>query len=91
VAVVVFQTWLSMRVPGLWAALATALLGSWIATHGQSPLLQFLPWGLAGQMAIVFERWRVLPWAHVPGSLLAAAAIVALGALDFVRHPGIRV
>jgi len=90
VAVVVFQTWLSMRVPGLWAALATALLGSWMASHGQSPLLQFLPWGLAGKMGTMFERWRVLPWAHVPGNLLAAAAIVALGAVDFVRHPGIR-
>jgi hypothetical protein len=88
VAVAAFQTWLSMRVPSLWAALAAALAGSWLASHwlGGSPLIQFLPWGLAGQMAIVFERWRVLPWAYSPGSLLAAAVLVVLGTVDFVRH-----
>jgi hypothetical protein len=90
VAVAAFQTWLSMRIPGLWVALAAALLGSWMVAHGPSPLLQLLPWGLSGQMGLVFERWRVLPWPHVPGNLLAAAALVAVGALDFVRHPGIR-
>ena len=88
VAVAAFQTWLSMRVPSLWAALAAALGGSWLASHGLGgPLLvQVLPWGLAGQMAIVFERWRLLPWVCGPGSLLTASVLVILGTVDFVRH-----
>ena len=88
VGVVAFQTWLSMRVSGLWIGLAAALAGSWLTQRlvGASPLIQFLPWGLAAQSAIVFERWRILPWVQVPGGLAAAAAVVILGTLDFVRR-----
>ena len=88
VAVVAFHTWLSLRIPGLWIALATAMAGSWFTFRlvGGSALVQFLPWGLATHMAIVFERWRILPWAYVSGSLLMAMAFVALGAFDFSRH-----
>jgi hypothetical protein len=87
-APVAFHTWLSMRVPGLWIALMTALAGSWAALHlvGLSALGQALPWGLASHMAIVFERWRVLPWGQVPLSLLLAALLLALGTFDFARH-----
>jgi len=82
---VAFQTWLSLRVPGLWIGLATSLAGSWLTVRlvGTSPLIQFLPWGLAAQMSIVFERWRVLPWIYAVGSLVIAGMLVAFGALDF--------
>lgn len=88
VALVAFHTWLSMRLPGIWLALGTALAGSWFALKlvGASSLIQALPWGLAAQMSIVFERWRVLPWAQVPLSLLLAAALLFLGTFDFSRH-----
>ena len=88
VAVAAFQTWLSMRIPGLWVALAAALPGSWLAAHwvGASPLVQFLPWGMASQLANVLDRWRGLPWVYGLGSLVCAAALVALGAVDFVRR-----
>jgi hypothetical protein len=88
VAVVAFHTWLAMRIPGLWVNLGAALLGSWFTLRlvGGSVLFQFLPWGLTASMAIVFERWRVLPWAQVPGSLLLAGLLAVLGALDFTRH-----
>jgi hypothetical protein len=88
VAVVAFQTWLSMRIPGLWIGLAAALAGSWFTQRlvGGSALVQLLPWGLAAHMVIMFERWRVLPWAYAVGSLLSAGAMVALGAFDFTRR-----
>lgn len=88
VAVVAFQTWLSARIPGLWVGLGAALAGSWFTQHlvGGSALVQLLPWGLAAQMGLVFERWRVLPWIHVPGSLLSAGVLVALGAFDFTQR-----
>jgi hypothetical protein len=87
-APVAFHTWLAMRVPGLWIALATALAGSWFALHlvGVSALVQALPWGLAAHMSIVFERWRVLPWAQVPISLMLALVLLILGTFDFSRH-----
>jgi hypothetical protein len=87
-AVVAFQTWLSLRVPGLWIGLATSLAGSWLTVRlvGTSPLVQFLPWGLAAHMSIVFERWRVLPWIYGAGSLTIAGMLVALGVLDFTRR-----
>jgi len=86
-AVAAFQTWLSMRISSFWVALALALAGSWgtLRCLGGSPLIQFLPWGPAGSMVIVLERWRGLPWGYLPGNLLSAAALVALGSLDFVR------
>ena len=86
--VTAFHTWLSMRVPGIWMGLGTAILGSWLALRlaGVSSLVPVLPWGLSAQMAIVFERWRVLPWAQVPIGLLSAASLVALGSLDFSRR-----
>jgi hypothetical protein len=92
VALVAFHTWLSMRIPGIWMALVTTLAGSWLALRlvGASALVQVLPWGLAAHMAIVFERWRVLPWAQVPLSLLLAVLLLILGTLDFSRHHGSR-
>jgi hypothetical protein len=77
-----------MRFAGLWIALAAAMAGSWLTAHwvGGSALIQFLPWGMAGQLTTVFDRWRPLHWDYAPGSLLAAAAWVALGAADFVHH-----
>lgn len=86
-AVVAFQTWLAMRVPGLWMGLATALAGSWIALQlvGGSVLAQCLPWGMATQMTIIFERWRHLPWSHTLGSLLTAVLWTALGTFDFTQ------
>ena len=86
--VVAFQTWLSLRFPGLWISLTVALAGSWLAARlmGLSALVYALPWGLAAQMWIIFERWRVLPWSWVPLGLLLAALLVALGAVDFVRR-----
>lgn len=87
-ALVAFHTWLSMRIPGIWIALGTALAGSWLALRlvGVPALALVLPWGLAAHMSIVFERWRVLPWAQAPLSLLLAAVLLALGTLDFSRH-----
>lgn len=52
--------------------------------------IQFLPWGLADQMAIIFDRRRVLPWSHGLGSLVTAALLMGLGAADFGRHHGPR-
>jgi len=88
VALAAFHTWLSMRAPGHWVALAAALAGSWMTLRlaEGSPLVQFLPWGLAAQMGSIFERWRTLPWAYAFGSLAAAGALVVLGAADFSRH-----
>jgi hypothetical protein len=87
-AVVAFHTWLSMRIPGIWLSLATALAGSWFTSRlvGGTALIQCLPWGLAAHSATIFERWRHLPWALVPGSLLTAGILVVLGTLDFSRH-----
>jgi len=87
--VVAFQTWLSLRFPGLWLSLTAALAGSWLTARlvGLTALVYTLPWGVAAQMGIVFERWRVLPWSRVPLGLLLAAALVALGTLDFLRRP----
>lgn len=86
--VVAFQTWLSMRIPGLWIGLVAAIAGSWFTSQlvGGSALIQFLPWGLAAQSSIIFERWRVLPWAHAVGNLLSAGLLVGLGILDFTRR-----
>ena len=88
VPVVAFHTWLSMRIPGLWIGLTAAIAGSWFTQRlvGASVLVQLLPWGLAAHMSIMFERWRVLPWAYVPGGLLAAGVLVALGVFDFSRY-----
>lgn len=88
VAVVAFQTWLSMRVPGVWVGLAAALAGSWIALRlvGGTLLVQGLPWGMAAHMTLVFERWRHLPWSHALGSLVGAGLWMALGTLDFTRR-----
>lgn len=86
--VVAFQTWLSMRIPGLWIGLATALAGSWFTLRlvDGPALVQVLPWGLAVHSSIIFERWRVLPWAYAAGNLLSTGALVALGMLDFTRR-----
>jgi len=87
-AVVAFHTWLPLRASGIWVSLAVAIVGSWLTLRllGTSPMILALPWGLAIQMSQVFDRWRVLPWAYVPGSLLAASALTVLGTLDFSKH-----
>lgn len=87
-AVAAFQTWLAMRIPGLWIGLAAALAGSWLTQRlvDGSALIQFLPWGLAAQATLVFERWRLLPWAHALGNLASAGVLVLLGASDFTRR-----
>jgi hypothetical protein len=91
-AVIAFQTWLSMRVPGLWPAMALALAGSWLALRwvDGSLLTQFLPWSFAGHMTIAFDRRRVLPWAHGLSSLVTTALLIGLGAADFCRRHGLR-
>lgn len=88
VAVTTFQTWLSMRVPGIWVGLVIGLLGSWCALKlaGASAWSQVIPWGLAVKMASVFERWRPLPWGHVAGNLAVALLLAILGLADFVRR-----
>ncbi|MFN7958477.1 MAG: ABC transporter permease [Holophagaceae bacterium] len=85
---VAFHTWLSMRIPGIWMALAVAVAGTWLAFRlvGASSLVQALPWGLAAHMSIVFERWRDLPWTQVPMGLLLGGGLLALGTFDFTRH-----
>ncbi|MBK9797966.1 MAG: ABC transporter permease [Holophagaceae bacterium] len=87
-ALVAFHTWVSMRVSGIWMAVGIALAGSWFALRlvGTTAFIQVLPWGLAAQMSLVFERWRVLPWAQAPVSLLLAGALLILGTVDFSRH-----
>ncbi len=91
-AVVAFQTWLSMRFPSLFAALAAALAGSWLAVRWLDgpALAEWLPWGLSGQMVTIFDRHRVLPWAHSLASLAAAALLIGLGTADFGRQHGPR-
>jgi len=88
VAVACFQTWLSMRLSGLWVSLTVGLLGSWCAMKlaGVTAWSQSLPWGLGAQMATVFERWRTLPWGHVAGNLALALVLAYLGTLDFTRR-----
>jgi hypothetical protein len=88
VAIVAFQTWLSFRIPGLWAGLASAIAGTWYAQTLASAtwLVQLLPWGLAAQSPLVLERWQHLPWAFAFGNLFAAGILCALGTLDFVRQ-----
>ncbi len=90
--VVAFQTWLSLRFPGLWISLTAALAGSWLAARlvGLSSLVYALPWGVAAQMGTVFERWRMLPWSWTPLGLLLAAALVALGTVDFVHRRNVQ-
>ncbi|WP_306591446.1 ABC transporter permease [Geothrix sp. 21YS21S-4] len=87
-AIVAFHTWLSMWSPGLWLAVATAGIGSWLAVRmvGNSVAAQFLPWGLASQAMLLFERWRVLPWGYSPGALLLALGIAIGGIAHFARR-----
>jgi hypothetical protein len=86
--VVAFQTWLSMRLPGTWVACASALAGSWVALRlvDQTPLLVLLPWGLAAQTSILFERWRVLPWGQVPLAIIMGLAFTVGGIWDFANR-----
>jgi hypothetical protein len=86
--VAAFHTWLSMRVPGTWVACASALAGSWLALRlvGQTPLLALLPWGLAAQTSILFERWRLLPWGQAPLALVVGMAFAVGGFWDFTRR-----
>ncbi|HJV48862.1 MAG TPA: ABC transporter permease [Geothrix sp.] len=83
---VAFHTWLSARFTGLWVALGVALIGIWFCSQyaGQNRLIQFLPWGMASQMVVIFDRWkRHIPWELFPGSLFSGALLTLLGALDF--------
>jgi hypothetical protein len=91
-AVTALQTWFAMRVPALWAGLAVAAAGSWLALRWlEGPLLiQLLPWDLAGHAVVVFDRRQGLPWHHAWGSLAAALLVSVLGAADFRRRGGYR-
>ncbi|HEX9080941.1 MAG TPA: hypothetical protein VF768_01620, partial [Holophagaceae bacterium] len=91
-SIVAFQTWLSLRLRGIWAGLTAALAGSWICGHlgGSSGWVQALPWGLAAQFGQIFDRWRPLPWGYSTGSLLAGVVLVILGTWDFSRMPELR-
>jgi hypothetical protein len=92
VALVAFHTWLSMRFTSLWAALLSALVGIWLSLHWlHGPALsQLLPWSLAGQMVIIFDRREILPWARSLGSLALATLLAVLGFADFSRLHGPR-
>lgn len=92
ISVVAFHSWLSMRVPGFWVAIALGMAGSWFSLRlvGVSAMVQFLPWGLAAHTAIIFERWRMLPWTYTFSSLFVAGILVVLGVLDFTRHRATR-
>lgn len=87
-AVTAFHSWMSMRIPGLWFALAVAMAGSWFTLRlvGTSALVQCLPWGLAAHMSIIFDRRLSLPWPYALGSILAAGVLIAVGTFDFARH-----
>jgi len=84
-SIVAFQTWLSLRFRGIWTGLAAALTGSWVSAHltATAAWAQFLPWAMATQFGLVFDRRRPLPWVYATGSMLVAAILLALGTLDF--------
>ncbi len=88
VPVVAFHTWLSMRVPGTWVACASALVGSWVSLRlvGSTQLMVLLPWGVAAQSSILFDRWRVLPWALAGAGLAVGACLAVIGYWDFSRR-----
>jgi hypothetical protein len=89
--VVAAQTWVSSRTQNLWLGLGFAALGTWVAFrlgtgHTWGPLgASLLPWGAAAQVTVVFERWRPLSWPSALLNLLATAALVVGGTLDFHR------
>jgi hypothetical protein len=83
-----FQTWISKRFTGLGVALGSALGGTWLCARfaGKTAFLQLAPWGMTCQVIAFFDRWhRHIPWEYVPGSLLCAAIVMALGTLGFSR------
>lgn len=89
IPMVAFHTWLSARFPGIGIALITALSGTWLCTHfaGRTPILQFIPWGMASEVVAFFDRWnRHIPWELIPGSLLLTGTLAALGTRDFARN-----
>lgn len=85
VPVVVFQTWYSMRFPGLWGALAVVLVGTWACLQliGRTLWFQALPWGLNAPMALALERLVPIPWFLLPGGLAASLVWVAIGVTGF--------
>ena len=90
---VAFQTWFSMRFPGLWGALALAAIGTMVCIQlvKLSPWVQVLPWGLSSQMAMALERLRPIPWSFLPGGLLAGVVLIGLGVWGFQDARGPRV
>ena len=86
--VVALHTWLSMRMPGLWAGMAVALAGTWTALQlvGRSSLTALWPWGMSAQLSFILVRTRPLSWACVLPSLAATGVILGLGILDFTRR-----
>lgn len=87
---VAFQTWFSMRFPGLWGTLAVMAVGTWFGTQlvDRAAWTGLLPWGLNGAMALALERLTPIPWARVPWGLLGTSALVFLGIAAFREAHG---
>lgn len=90
VPLVAFHTWFSMRFPGIWAALAVALIGTWAAVQvvGRPGWAKLLPWGLSAQMSLSLERLIPLPWLDVPWGLGGALVLFGLGVVGFLEAHG---
>lgn len=88
ISIVVFHTWLSVRIPGLGVGLAVALVGTWLCVQivETSSLVQVVPWGMASQLVLIINRSKHLPWVYFLGSLTCAALMVFFGTLDFARR-----
>lgn len=92
IPIVAFHTWLSTRLSGIGFALAITFIGTWFCVRlmGGSTLVQWAPWGLSSQMAVLLDRSKTLPWGFAIGGLLCAAFLVGFGAYDFTRRRGQR-
>lgn len=87
VAVIVFHTWVSSRVRGLWVGLTIGILGTWICVQmlEQPGIAQLFPWGMASQIAGLLQRLRPWPaWSLAGGSLGSALLFIVIGTMDFL-------